>query len=44
MPLENGTFELVKRTDVPRKQRIIETKLVYKIKQNSDHVSISSST
>ena len=31
-----GTFELVKRKDVPRKHRIIKTKFVYKIKQNSD--------
>ena len=30
-----GTFELVQRNQVPRKHRIIKTKFVYKIKQNS---------
>ena len=31
-----GTFELVRRDDVPARSRIIKTKFVYKIKQNSD--------
>ena len=31
-----GVFELVKRTDLPKKSRVVKTKWIYKIKQNSD--------
>ena len=31
-----GVFELVKRTDLPKKSRVVKTKWTYKIKQNSD--------
>ena len=31
-----GVFELVKRTDLPKKSRVVKTKWISKIKQNSD--------
>ena len=33
---EMGVFELVKRTDLPKRARVVKTKWVYKIKQNDD--------
>ena len=33
---EMGVFGLVKRKDLPKKARVVKTKWVYKIKQNSD--------
>ena len=31
-----GVFELIKRSDLPRNSKVVKTKWVYKIKQNSD--------
>lgn len=33
-----GVFELVKRTDLPKKSRVVKTKWIYKIKQNSTNL------
>ena len=31
-----GVFELIKRSDLPRNSKVVKTKWIYKIKQNSD--------